>query len=359
MPLSKDTVTNMIQDAINDEETVRIISTSVMDSVNSALAVRDLRITELESKVSDLQSANKTLDESVNNLRFDIALVNIHIEQLKRVSDDNSQYSRKLNLILDGLRISKSDNDKKIRQIVLKEIHRLDLDIDDYEVDRAHRTGKAHRDGSGKWHIPIIVRFTSWFARNTFYEARKSSNAYVKADLTNRRQDLLNDARKLWSVEGSRAAKLFQFVFVDRNCHLSVRTNDGRIFKFNSLDEFYSLMNYVEDTSPPDLSAWKFLEAGMIKLVEPAIVNLHTITNIEEWLKDEDHVYVGRSKGEIAGSPWGNPFKLEEYDIQTSLRLYEDHVTPDPNLSSDLGSLKKKSLGCWCLDPGQCHAILL
>ena len=359
MTLSKVSVTNMIKDAFADEECIQTIRSSVMESVESALTASYARISDLEDKVRNLDSANTSFEATITQLRCDLALTNIRLDQLVRKADDNDQYSRKLNIILDGLHISKNDDDNKIRRIVLKEIKRLDLDIDEYEVDRAHRTGSPYIDRNGKWHVPIVVRFTSWFARNTFYEARKTSIAYVKADITARRQDLLNDARKLLAVEESRPDKFFAFVFVDRNCHLSVKTKYGRFFKFNSLEEFHSLTNYVDETSPPDLSTWKILQAQKDKEIEPAIVNLHLVRHIGEWLKDEYHVYVGRTSGNIAGSPWGNPFKLDEHDIQTSLKLYEDHVTNDPDLATALGSLKKKSLGCWCQDPAQCHANVL
>ena len=93
--------------------------------------------------------------------------------------------------------------------------------------------------------------------------------------------------------------------------------------------------------------------------MEPAIVNLNEVADIQEWLADDDHVYVGRKHGNIEASPWANPFKLDDHDIVSCLRLYEEHVTSDDALVKSLGSLKKKNLGCWCLKPDQCHASVL
>ena len=278
----------------------------------------------------------------------------IFIDQLKRVSDDQSQYSRKQNLLLDGFNLKKSDNDRRIRDLVIAEIQRLDLDIDEYDVDRAHRAESPYYDKGGKLHTPVIVRFSSWYARNVMYEARKKSRLYMKADLTARRKDLLNDAKQIFE-DDKRAADLIEFVFVDRNCHLSIKTKDERFFKFNSIPEFRSLINYIEDTQPPSLSVWKY--HGNSK--EPAVVNLHDIRNIRKWLDYDDHVYVGREAGSVKGSPWGNPFRLDEYDVATSLRLYEEHITSDEHLSGMLGTLKHKTLACWCQDPDQCHSSVL
>ena len=230
------------------------------------------------------------------------------------------------------------------------------MDIDEFDVDRAHRTGSAYRDHDGKWHVRIIVRFTSWYARNAFYVARKSSIAFVTADITNRRKDLLNDAKELARIEGSRPANFIDFVFIDRNCHLSIKTKDERFFKFNSLDEFHSLVNYIEETQAPNLDAWKYHD----KKKEPIIVDLHTVGNVREWMDDKDHVYVGRKVGSwLEGSQWGNPFNPKEHGLETCLRLYEEHIMTSPELSSALGSLKEKNLGCWCLDSNMCHANTL
>ena len=318
-----------------------------------------LNKTVLQEKITILESENAILTRSVDKLNIDVSLAHIFIEQLKRVSDDNMQYSKKQNLIIDGLKISRNDNNDKIRELVLSEIRRLNLDIDDHDIDRVHRIESPYVDNRGKLHTPVIVRFISWYARNTLYEARKSTRFSVRADLTSRRLDLLNDSKKLIAEEGSRAASFFEFSFADRNCHLTVKSKDDRLFKFNSIEEFKSLIDYVEETRPPNLSAWKAFNHKKYKLIEPKIVNLNNTHDIQKWLDDDDHVYVGRQKGEIEGSKWGNPYRLKDHDVETSLRMYEEYVTSSEELVSSLGTLKTKCLGCWCRDRAKCHASVL
>ena len=337
-PLSRETVSGMIVEALID---------------------RDSRISELEAMVSTFNSENSELRKDISQLKHDMNQTKLHLDHLERVSDDHNQYSRKLNLILDGFRVSKSDDNSTIRGYVISEIRRMKLDIEDREVDRAHRIEHTYQDRNGRLHVPVICRFTNWNARNIFYEARKESNVFVKADLTLRRQDLLNDAKHKMAVTDSREASFLEYVFVDRNCHLTMKTKDGRYLKFNSMVEFDRQVDYVEDTRPPDLSAWKCHQKYYEKLYEPAIVNLNRVQDVKEWLDDEDHAYVGRDHGNIEGSKWGNPFRIPEHDINTSLILYEEYITSNPDLFGDLGSLKKKSLGCWCFDPEKCHANIL
>ena len=332
---------------------------SVNDIVINHLEERDTRLSDLETRVANLEAVNKNLTISVVKLQVDVTQAHLLIDRLTRVTDDNMQYSKKQNIIIDGLKISKSDNDAKIRQMVLDEIHRLNIDIDDHDIDRAHRIESQYRDNNGKLHTPIIVRFTSWYAKNELHEARKSARFHVRADLTPRRKDLLNDAKRSIADDNSRAATYFEYAFVDKNCQISVKSKDGRNLKFNSMDEFRSLVDYVEETRPPNLLAWKVYHYKKFKLIEPRIVNLHKIKDIAKWMEDDDHVYVGRQRGNIEASLWGNPFSLEDHDVETSLRLYEEHVTSSEELSSSLGSLKNKCLGCWCADADKCHSSVL
>ena len=253
MGLSKATVSTIIDEACNDEGSIAL-------SIKRALAQRENRIDELEGKVEKLELENAGLKVSVDNLNSKMTQVSIYIQNLERLTDDNSQYSRKNNLIVDGLKISKGDKDSKIREIFLDEIRRLDLDVDEYEVDRAHRIESPYRDRNGKWHVPIIVRFTSWHARNIVYESRKSMGAFIRADLTHRRKNLLYDAKERISEPDSRAAELFSFVYADRNWHISIKSKDDCFFKISSMEEFDRTLDYVEDTQPTKILACRFFE---------------------------------------------------------------------------------------------------
>ena len=92
--------------------------------------------------------------------------------------------------------------------------------------------------------------------------------------------------------------------------------------------------------------------------------------NLEEWMKDENNLYVGR-RGRIfiheddekrifhyKGSKWQNPFKVGEYSLEESLKLYEKHLV-ESGLIKDVKELKGKTLGCFCSQKGDCHAKIL
>ena len=91
--------------------------------------------------------------------------------------------------------------------------------------------------------------------------------------------------------------------------------------------------------------------------------------NLEEWMKDPNHLYVGR-KGRIfvngkyygySDSIWCNPYKVSEknYALEVSLKLYENHILNSVDLKNRLKELEGKALGCFCEETSECHAKIL
>jgi hypothetical protein len=83
--------------------------------------------------------------------------------------------------------------------------------------------------------------------------------------------------------------------------------------------------------------------------------------NLEDWLKDLSHIYIGRDmsvyvKGAI-GSKWKNPFSTKQYGRDECIALFEKHLY-DSKLINDIDELKGKTLGCWCA-PEACHGHFL
>lgn len=100
--------------------------------------------------------------------------------------------------------------------------------------------------------------------------------------------------------------------------------------------------------------------------------------NLRIWLTDPKNMYVGRG-GRLfidqevffyPHSKWGNPFKVGEYTVSSrqtwdcsyaateALSKYRDHVL-NSSLKNDLHELAGKTLGCFCLQDGPCHAKVL
>lgn len=300
------------------------------------------------------------LKREIEKLKSEHELSELYAQHLARRIDDNNQYSRKVNLIIDGLDVKRGDSDRQIRKLVIAEIRKLKLDILDREVDRAHRHARAFKDRNGRWHTPVIARFTSWNARNEFYSNRmKLANIYVSADLTELRSNNLMEAKSRVSTPNSRESKLIEAVFADRNCHVTLKSVDGRYLKFNSMIEFDRLVEFIDDTKPPYEAIWKALERDdrACRVVIGGVTHLHgmTATDAEQWMKNPAHVYVGEASEGFVRSPWAAPAATID---GVAAAQYEEHVTSSDTLSAQLGSLRGKALGC-CCEMEICHASIL
>ena len=94
--------------------------------------------------------------------------------------------------------------------------------------------------------------------------------------------------------------------------------------------------------------------------------------NLEEWMKDPNHLYVGR-RGRIfitdpetkerhifhyKDSKWANPFKIDkEHTAEEVVGKYKEYLV-ESGLINEIQELKGKVLGCFCKS-APCHAHLL
>ena len=102
-----------------------------------------------------------------------------------------------------------------------------------------------------------------------------------------------------------------------------------------------------------------------MSVVNIRVANLRKMgyASLEEWLKDPNHVYIGRGMtNRVSGareSIYCNPFNLKDYDIDECLKLYEQYIRANIKLMSRIkNDLTGKSLGCWC-SPSPCHGDIL
>ena len=89
----------------------------------------------------------------------------------------------------------------------------------------------------------------SWKAINEMYRSGKESRFYMKADITNRREEVLMYARKQVETTGSLANKLINYVYADPNCSLTAFTSTGRFLRFITKDEFDATIVYGNTTT--------------------------------------------------------------------------------------------------------------
>ena len=119
------------------------------------------------------------------------------------------------------------------------------------------------------------------------------------------------------------------------------------------------------------LQGWVQYETTRADTLTDAGVGFHNATKMSDKVLDTQprRIQKKRKKGwrtpantRYVGRPtrWGNPFSLKEYDLDTSLRLYEEWVgeklAADPTF---LDELKGMDLACYCKPTDRCHADII
>ena len=199
---------------------------------------------EIKSIIEDLLKAiSKKLEdlptkEDFNNLSMGlcqkISHVERKVEQVENDLDDVQQYLRRYDLrIFKGpvtVIANKDITDWSVEYITQE----LGVNIDERDIDRAHRIGKE-KDGK----VQIIIRFCSWNPRCLVYRNRKKGKYPITLDLTKRNVDFFQDAKKLLELHQAKA----QYAFVDINCKIGVKLCDDTLFCPRSIAELKNKMD--------------------------------------------------------------------------------------------------------------------
>ena len=125
----------------------------------------------------------------------------------------------------------------------------MELPFNEEVIDRAHRVGREYMNKISKKKVKsIIVKFKSWKARQQLYNARPRvkkddkkkprQNFSISVDLTRRRYQLFSEAKGI--VKDINA---MNFAFVNINCSLGVRYDNGFFDYFNSEQELHNIIN--------------------------------------------------------------------------------------------------------------------
>lgn len=101
----------------------------------------------------------------------------------------------------------------------------------------------------------------------------------------------------------------------------------------------------------------------MTRVVDVHKKNLNKIgyADLKDWLKDPNHIYIGRNNVYVNGtfnSKWRNRFSVKKYGRDGCLKEYEKFIRENKELLGQIDELDGKVLGCWC-KPLPCHGDIL
>ena len=198
---------------LSDQDVIRIaslIKQMLQQEIDQIVTIKvDAATATLRSQLNDVQNRCKLLEEEV--------------KELKVKNDDIEQYSRRMCLRISGL---KEFDHEDVTAKVLDFAKKVDVNISDDDIDRAHRVGRRNTESSDAddWNEQsigttssksreIIVKFTNSSARLKLLKGRtklrlgKVKNVFINEDLTPTRKELAFECRKLKRNKKSKITK--------------------------------------------------------------------------------------------------------------------------------------------------------
>ena len=142
---------------------------NMLEDIKKQLAEKatTAQINKLIEEIKAKDQKIKSLEEKVDELEAKVSIQEKTITLLERKTDNGEQYTRRLNLRINGIPSEKNENDKACLTKVINEVKKLNIDVDVSSFDRAHRLGPVKEDEHGN-PLPrtMIVRLTSFRERN-------------------------------------------------------------------------------------------------------------------------------------------------------------------------------------------------
>ena len=137
----------------------------------------------------------KEREEIINNLTENVAKLTQKVNVLSEAVEKQQQYSRRNCLLLHGITEKKQQNPGLLR---IKAINKhLDLDINDRDIDRTHRTGNPRKEE--KKPRPIISKLVRYNDRKRIFDSKKKlkgKRIAITESLTVMRMKKLIEARE-------------------------------------------------------------------------------------------------------------------------------------------------------------------
>ena len=133
--------------------------------------------------------------------------MNERLEGLENKIDRQQQYSRRNCILIHEITKNKEENTDQQATDFINE--KLDIKIDEIDIDRSHRIGRY--DKAKKKARPIIVKFARYNVRGRVFRERqklKGTGKTITKSLTRKKIGQLNDAREkygfnnVWSFDG-------------------------------------------------------------------------------------------------------------------------------------------------------------
>lgn len=161
---------------------------------------------QLKSHFDEIKTQTKENSESVNKLKIENKRLSDVVIALKAEVNDLQQHTRKNNLLITGIPVTKNEN---VYEILSHLASLLNLKFYTYEISAAHRLPSRKKTSMPQ---PIVVCFVSRATKAEWIAARKhrrsltadelsssfpATDVYLNEHLTPQTREVFNEARRL------------------------------------------------------------------------------------------------------------------------------------------------------------------
>ena len=148
--------------------------------------------TAVDRHLKTLSDSVSKQEEQINKLEMKLKDVGTELTWVKGQLDEQEQYGRR-----NGLRVwnnIKEETGESTDTMIIDIAKGMGVAIKPHDISRSHRVGRPTRDGRAR---PILVKFTTYRAREKLYSAKKKTKdgIFMGEDLTRHRQNLFYKVR--------------------------------------------------------------------------------------------------------------------------------------------------------------------
>jgi len=204
---------------------------SLFRELNVKIEQQNNEIISLKNDMNDQNNKISTLENKVGVLEDKVGVLTASISALKAQSDNQEQYSRRYCLRIQGIDQAQYERGVDCVTKVIEVCKNLNINIEEKDIDRAHRVGKDRKT--------MIVKFFSFPKRTSVYKARKNSNdsnGGIRIPIGSSMVEYSPSVREITDNCP------VDFVFADINCNLVAKLKNNKYTFFDNLDYFKLLI---------------------------------------------------------------------------------------------------------------------
>lgn len=191
----------------SDKEYISDILKNIYGPVEKRVGEMEEKLSTLEKEIDhcNVKKRLRTVENTIITLEKENVALKIKMDTLE-------QYSRKNNIIINGINEEKNEDICfKVASLVRE---KLQVNINQGDISACHRVGNKNTNTSGR---PVIVKFTNLSIKHNILKNRKflkNTTVFVAEDLTRQRYRLYTDCRNklgnrnVWISNGKITVKI-------------------------------------------------------------------------------------------------------------------------------------------------------